>query len=185
MSFRQSSNTTTGPLTYHDLSALRDPMIYLSGLGQFLFDICLYGFVSWPRISSILRSPDLTASGLVQLQSTFLVVIINQLGFGRIESQAMTAPVYFRESSSLANLVSKSHQLCHLLSRCGCIPCWSVGFRQVLRPMGSHAADGMCLGGGLRALMCLSQQLGQAVRLLFMWRRNLHLCRVALYVDWA
>ena len=30
-------------------------------------------------------------------QSTFLVVIINQLGFGRIESQAMTAPVYFRE----------------------------------------------------------------------------------------
>jgi hypothetical protein len=23
-----------------------DPMIYLSGLGQFLFDVCLYGFVS-------------------------------------------------------------------------------------------------------------------------------------------
>ncbi|KAH8085656.1 major facilitator superfamily transporter [Filobasidium floriforme] len=51
--------------------AFTDPMIYLSGLGQFLFDVCLYGF------------------------STFLVVIINQLGFDRIESQAMTAPVYF------------------------------------------------------------------------------------------
>jgi hypothetical protein len=30
-------------------------------------------------------------------QSTFLVVIINQLGFDRIQSQAMTAPVYFGE----------------------------------------------------------------------------------------
>jgi hypothetical protein len=72
-------------------------MIYLSGLGQFLFDICLYGFVSWTRIPSKMRRPDLIASGLAHLQSTFLVVIINQLGFGRIESQAMTAPVYFRE----------------------------------------------------------------------------------------
>jgi len=45
--------------TYHDLSALSDPMIYLSGLGQFLFDICLYGFVSGCQMSSMLGSPDL------------------------------------------------------------------------------------------------------------------------------
>ena len=51
--------------------------------------------------------------------------------------------------------------------------------------MGSHAADGVCLGSRLRAAMRLPQQLGQAVRLLFMRSRNLHLCWAALYLDWA
>jgi hypothetical protein len=44
---------------------------------------------------------------MTYLQSTVLVVIINQLGFGRIESQAMTAPVYFRKFSSGAMLAEK------------------------------------------------------------------------------
>ncbi|TXT15626.1 hypothetical protein VHUM_00129 [Vanrija humicola] len=49
----------------------RDPMIYLSGFVLLCMDVCMYGF------------------------STFLVVIINGLGFTPIVSQALTAPVYF------------------------------------------------------------------------------------------
>lgn len=72
-----------------------DPMIYLSGLGQFLFDVCLYGFVSHDHRRIMMKT--MTDRCRCPTQSTFLVVIINQLGFDRIQSQAMTAPVYFGE----------------------------------------------------------------------------------------
>ncbi|BEI80833.1 hypothetical protein CcaverHIS002_0113620 [Cutaneotrichosporon cavernicola] len=48
----------------------RDPMIYLSGFVLLCMDTCMYGF------------------------STFLVVIINGLGYSPIVSQALSAPVY-------------------------------------------------------------------------------------------
>ncbi|WVW78056.1 hypothetical protein I302_100007 [Kwoniella bestiolae CBS 10118] len=51
--------------------ALTDPVVYLSGFIQMCFDVCLYGF------------------------ATFLVVIIKELGFSAVSSQAITAPVYF------------------------------------------------------------------------------------------
>ncbi|KAL1405674.1 hypothetical protein Q8F55_009313 [Vanrija albida] len=51
--------------------ALTDPVIYLSGFIQLCIDVCLYGF------------------------ATFLVVIVNQMGFDKIASQGLTAPVYF------------------------------------------------------------------------------------------
>ncbi|BGP57773.1 hypothetical protein JCM8202_002425 [Rhodotorula sphaerocarpa] len=51
--------------------AFTDPIVYISGMMQFGFDICLYGF------------------------STFLPVIIKALGsFSSIESNLLTAPVY-------------------------------------------------------------------------------------------
>ncbi|TXT09269.1 uncharacterized protein COLE_03203 [Cutaneotrichosporon oleaginosum] len=49
---------------------VRDPMIYLSGFVLLCMDTCMYGF------------------------STFLVVIINGLGYSPIVSQALSAPVY-------------------------------------------------------------------------------------------
>ncbi|KAF9260695.1 major facilitator superfamily transporter [Marasmius fiardii PR-910] len=51
--------------------AFTDPIVYLSGFVQMGLDTCLYGF------------------------STFLVVIINQLGYSSINSQLLTAPIYF------------------------------------------------------------------------------------------
>ncbi|KAK1232451.1 hypothetical protein PQX77_004428 [Marasmius sp. AFHP31] len=51
--------------------AFTDPVIYLSGFVQMGLDTCLYGF------------------------STFLVVIINELGYNKIHSQLLTAPIYF------------------------------------------------------------------------------------------
>ncbi|KAL0571834.1 hypothetical protein V5O48_010130 [Marasmius crinis-equi] len=51
--------------------AFTDPVIYLSGFVQMGLDTCLYGF------------------------STFLVVIINQFGYNSIQSQLLTAPIYF------------------------------------------------------------------------------------------
>ncbi|GAA5982317.1 hypothetical protein JCM5350_006142 [Sporobolomyces pararoseus] len=51
--------------------AFTEPVVWVSGLVQFGFDVCLYGF------------------------STFLPVIIRQLGFSTINSQLLTAPIYF------------------------------------------------------------------------------------------
>ena len=50
-----------------------EPIVWVSGLVQCGFDICLYGF------------------------STFLPVIIKQLGYSTINSQLLTAPIYFCE----------------------------------------------------------------------------------------
>jgi len=61
---------------------IRDPMIYVSGFVLLCMDVCMYGFVS--SRSSIVANP----------QSTFLVVIINGLGYSSIVSQALSAPVY-------------------------------------------------------------------------------------------
>lgn len=51
-------------------SAMKDPMIHLAALSQLLIDTTLYGY------------------------ATFLVVIINQLGYGPVASQGLTAPGY-------------------------------------------------------------------------------------------
>ncbi|BGP27191.1 MFS nicotinic acid transporter [Rhodotorula toruloides] len=50
--------------------AFTEPIVYLSGLTQLGFDICLYGF------------------------STFIVVIVKALGYSTINSQLLTAPIY-------------------------------------------------------------------------------------------
>ncbi|GAA5900027.1 uncharacterized protein JCM6883_006066 [Sporobolomyces salmoneus] len=51
--------------------AFTEPIVYVSGFVQFGFDVCLYGF------------------------STFLPVIVRGLGYSTINSQLLTAPVYF------------------------------------------------------------------------------------------
>ncbi|GAA6008088.1 hypothetical protein JCM11491_001877 [Sporobolomyces phaffii] len=51
--------------------AFCEPVVWISGLVQFGFDVCLYGF------------------------STFLPVILRQLGYSPINSQLLTAPIYF------------------------------------------------------------------------------------------
>ncbi|GAA6023149.1 hypothetical protein JCM10207_005743 [Rhodosporidiobolus poonsookiae] len=51
--------------------AFTEPLVYVSGLCQLGFDVALYGF------------------------STFLVVIVRQFGYSTINSQLLTAPVYF------------------------------------------------------------------------------------------
>ncbi|GAA5948613.1 hypothetical protein JCM21900_005190 [Sporobolomyces salmonicolor] len=51
--------------------ALAEPIVYISGAVQFGFDICLYGL------------------------STFLPTVLNQLGYSSINSQLLSAPIYF------------------------------------------------------------------------------------------
>ncbi|GAA6060158.1 hypothetical protein JCM10212_005159 [Sporobolomyces blumeae] len=68
---RQYTGTNDAFSWSHVKAAFCEPIVWISGAVQFGFDICLYGF------------------------STFLPVIIRQLGFSTINSQLLTAPVYF------------------------------------------------------------------------------------------
>lgn len=64
--------------------ALADPVIWVASFTQLCVDICLYGF------------------------ATFAIVIIKMFGYGLVQSQALTAPVYFCKYRSGTETVPKT-----------------------------------------------------------------------------